>query len=366
MAVNLKVDPNDRIWLLWSSSVRVEKHPNQDKTVGRVRLNRMPNAPVNIDSMVSLPSNVKLSAVPQQAGKAARSDDSVQTSVCFSCGRTVLPSRKHQLLYKTVILHFEQLLSVLGVRSDPQVPRGGFGSGGGGGSPFAERKLQWPPQPDVVAALGGVGLGGYYGPLGPKSTHNDPKKRKKKRGQGGEDAPPEPTAEDLEIPPVLRLLHPQLALHDYRTYRNDPLFLYKSTPVCEDCFLVYAETASAHLEPSSVSSAVLTQHTGLHHPLEHADRRAMFHSKGRLSPLSGRHGRSGGGGHGGGQSSRGGQSGYGDPSWEDSRGPGGGSMSRGGRSGGGSRRRGRHLLLSVGAHPPPRAGPPCRPSRCRC
>jgi hypothetical protein len=36
-----------------------------------------------------------------------------------------------------------------------------------------------------------------------------------------------------------------MAAAEYRRYRRDPLFLYKSTTICEDCWLVYAETSGA-------------------------------------------------------------------------------------------------------------------------
>ena len=36
-----------------------------------------------------------------------------------------------------------------------------------------------------------------------------------------------------------------MAAQEYRRYRRDPLFLYKSTTICEDCWLVYAETSGA-------------------------------------------------------------------------------------------------------------------------
>jgi hypothetical protein len=39
--------------------------------------------------------------------------------------------------------------------------------------------------------------------------------------------------------------HPNMAAAEYRRYRRDPLFLYKSTTICEDCWLVYAETSGA-------------------------------------------------------------------------------------------------------------------------
>ena len=50
--------------------------------------------------------------------------------------------------------------------------------------------------------------------------------------------------EDIEIPPLLRTLHPMLSCKDYRRYRRDPIFLFKLLRVCEQCYLVYAQVAS--------------------------------------------------------------------------------------------------------------------------
>jgi len=50
---------------------------------------------------------------------------------------------------------------------------------------------------------------------------------------------------DITIPPIIRHVHPELSLSVYKKYRRDPLFMYKTVVVCEDCFLVYAELSSA-------------------------------------------------------------------------------------------------------------------------
>ena len=52
----------------------------------------------------------------------------------------------------------------------------------------------------------------------------------------------------MEIPPLLRALHPKLKVADYRRYVRDPLFTFKSTSVCENCYLVFADVAGAALD----------------------------------------------------------------------------------------------------------------------
>ena len=88
--------------------------------------------------------------------------------------------------------------------------------------------------------------------------------------------------EDLVIPPVLRLAHPNMAVTEYRKYRRDPLFLYKSTMICEDCWLVYAETSGASSTNMGGSGGVASMMSSL-------SMSRSFDSR-RLSPLSRRHG----------------------------------------------------------------------------
>jgi len=45
----------------------------------------------------------------------------------------------------------------------------------------------------------------------------------------------------LEVPSVLRLLHPKMGPAEYRWMRSDPLFMFRTARVCEACFLVYAQ-----------------------------------------------------------------------------------------------------------------------------
>eukprot|EP00941_MAST-03F_sp_MAST-3F-sp1_P000204 g204.t1 len=51
----------------------------------------------------------------------------------------------------------------------------------------------------------------------------------------------------IVIPPVVSTVHPKLAVDDYLRYRRDPLFLFKTTSVCENCFLAYADIAVADM-----------------------------------------------------------------------------------------------------------------------
>ncbi|CAM9487733.1 unnamed protein product, partial [Discosporangium mesarthrocarpum] len=84
--------------------------------------------------------------------------------------------------------------------------------------------VEWPPSHEVITAAGGVGFGQLVKEDAPNMSHI--------------------TAEDVVIPPVIRQLHPKLAARSYKRHRQDPLFLYKTASVCEECYLVFAELAS--------------------------------------------------------------------------------------------------------------------------
>ena len=73
-----------------------------------------------------------------------------------------------------------------------------------------------------------------------------------------------------------------MAVTEYRKYRRDPLFLYKSTMICEDCWLVYAETSGASSTNMGGSGGVASMMSSL-------SMSRSFDSR-RLSPLSRRHG----------------------------------------------------------------------------
>ena len=277
LAGNFKVDPKDRVWFLWATSLRIE-HTGELSPRSHKRLLKegiTPGAPVNIDALLSIPSTVRITTSIPKAGAPPISTTGTTLFDCPSCGRSVQPDFCHKVSYKTIVEHFNQLLSIMGAGSFER-SRGSIDMG-----PLPQDGLAWPPDPEVVAALGGVGLGGALGPLA--KTH----------GGHGRNGPSIPNEEDLVIPPVLRIAHPNMAAAEYRRYRRDPLFLYKSTMICEDCWLVYAETSGA-------SSTSLGGSGGVSSMLSSLSMSRSMDSR-RLSPLSRR---GGGRGDGHGQSRR--------------------------------------------------------------
>ena len=235
MAVNMKVDPNDKIWFMWCSSCRVKHTGNMSPRTRSMKNKNLGNSSVNIDALMKLPRNVRIQNVSLQPGKKMIPAGSVKLFDCPSCGRSVQPELKHPINYKVAVGHFDQLLMVMG-------------AGQFGGDP---KQLAWPPDPEVIAALGGVGLGGAEGPFG-KKLHGAGHHHHHHHHHG---PPPMPPNEDLEIPPVLRITHPKMTCNEYKRYRRDPLFLYKQLYVCEDCWLVYAETSEENGQQNIQASA---------------------------------------------------------------------------------------------------------------
>jgi len=202
---NYKIDSNDKIWLLWNSSLRLEGESFTPKASGEL----IPKGPLNIDTVVRLPPHVRL------GGKHFNP----ATYLCYGCGKNCPVEQKYTVPYKTVILHFEQLLALL--QRELRVKQELTGN--------TALEIEWPPAPEVIEAWGG-GLNVGFPDI---AVEDD------------EDNSGAPSAEEVEIPPVLRCLHPKLKVDDYRRYKNDPLFMYKSVTVCEDCTLVYAEVMSS-------------------------------------------------------------------------------------------------------------------------
>ncbi|CAM9149968.1 unnamed protein product [Ectocarpus sp. 8 AP-2014] len=214
MSLNFKIDSRDRVWLLWSNSIRLasEMPPGRESftCVG---------GPINIGELVKISSEVTL-----QQGAAHHREEikSPAIGTCSSCGKTSSGSNFHAVHYKTIIAHFEQVVDL--VSCDPANRTG---------------VVEWPPSAEILEAAGGVGFGDIS-----LATNADPSTI---------------ATEDVVVPPIIRSLHPKLAAEGYERHRRDPLFLYKTAFVCESCFLVYAELAS--LAFRATGRQALTDHT---------------------------------------------------------------------------------------------------------
>ena len=248
MVVYFKVDINDDIWVLFTSSLRL------DGAVGAIDANgcsqtalQLPppttptctttgtllqplgsnanncigsasSMPLNINSIVKLGPNIKLNPKANHDPSKIL-DNEVTLSYCPSCGLDVSDEHFYPVPYKTIISHFEHAIDMM---------KDELG---------LDRLIEWPPDRQLIEAAGGVGFGAY--------TRSE---ASTSRRAGNAKAVSELPEEDTLIPPVIRQIHGRLKAQGYRRYRNDPLFLHRNSNVCEQCFLSYAQLASTSFQ----------------------------------------------------------------------------------------------------------------------
>jgi hypothetical protein len=203
LVLNFKVDSRDKLWLLFSTSIRSCAPPANfgDKPERNRSL-------LNIDNVLNLPKTVNLN--PTRSYEHLKQKKTVN---CVSCACETLEDLRHPINYKTIVKHYEHVLHLVAEMSDPFVP------------------LKWPPADDIIQAAGGVGFGCL---VLPSADEYLGKARKMDLTKPLE-------TDELRIPPILRYLHPLLSAKSFHQCRKDPLFLYKNVTVCENCYLVYAE-----------------------------------------------------------------------------------------------------------------------------
>ena len=230
IVLNFKVDSRDKIWLLYSTSIRcIDMLEYTNPTDAAATLQRQL---VNIDSVVSLSNNVHLN--PCKTYEKIVPKKRVR---CLSCARDTLDDMRHAVTYKAIIEHYEHILHLLtdSSHSGPEVPRN-------------ERMISWPPDAQLIEAAGGVGFGCLYiTDVGELMTPAQVMHYTKQRH-----------VKDLKIPPVLHNIHYKMSLTSFERCRHDPLFLYKTVMVCEPCFLVYAEFTSMLLRMGQDLTKLLT------------------------------------------------------------------------------------------------------------
>lgn len=213
MVLHLKVDSKDRIWLLYSSSIRTfVSNITLDQSVEfAMEDHHMPqegdnlsNTPLNIEDVIKLSPKIKLSQMANH-DTAIDISNTKEYRYCPSCSLVQLEENFHPVPYKTVVTHFEQVM--------------------------LKSTTQWPPPKEIIKSAGGVGFGKLA--------------RSEKVDSANEILLDE---EDLLIPPVIRHFHKRLKAEGYRRYRSDPLFLHKHCSLCESCFLSYANLVSTSFQ----------------------------------------------------------------------------------------------------------------------
>jgi hypothetical protein len=227
IVMNFKVDSRDKIWLLYTTSIRL--NDMLEGTAANASLHATGNRKtlVNIGSAVTIPNTINLNP--------SRSYDKVLTKQrirCISCAKETLDDMRHPVTYKSIIKHYEHVIHIMTEICANQ----------------HTTVLDWPPDQDIVEAAGGVGFGCI------DMVPDDDALAKSTRMELSKPL----EADDLRIPPILRYLHPKLTGTAYYKCRRDPLFLYKTATVCEPCFLVFAEFTTMLLRMGGDLSKLLT------------------------------------------------------------------------------------------------------------
>lgn len=249
VVINFKVDSRDKLWMMYSTSIRVQS-PNSQNSKQPDQSRKL----VNIDSILSIPDTINLNP-SKSYDKLNIKRDRIR---CISCTKESLDSLRHPITYKSVVKHYEHVLHLVAELA---------GRNG-------DKIFNWPPDEEVVEAAGGVG----FGCLQLVSEYDG-------LFQGGKIDMKKPLEQDeLKIPPLLRYIHPKLTALNFARCRKDPLFLYKTVTVCESCYLVYAEfmtmvlrlgqDLTKLLKPDPAAVAFIADNSSLARPSS-ADWRAM-------------------------------------------------------------------------------------------
>jgi hypothetical protein len=106
IVLTFKVDSRDKLWLLYTTSIRVNTStavlPSEKQAVTR--------SLVNIDSVVSLPESVNLNP-----NKSYQKFGQNRTRVrCVSCSNDSLETMRHPVSYKSIVKHYEHVLHLVG------------------------------------------------------------------------------------------------------------------------------------------------------------------------------------------------------------------------------------------------------------
>jgi hypothetical protein len=226
IVLNFKVDSRDKVWLLYSTSIRCSTPPTVfgNDPISNPLL-------VNIDNVLSLPSTVYLN--PNRSYDKIKPKREIQ---CLSCGTKTLEDLRHPMQYKTIIKHYEHVLYLIQEMTEPG------------------EVLRWPPNSDIINAAGGVG----FGCLAMPSVAGDEFLSKPKKM----DLTKPLEVDELRIPPIIRYIHPKLSARSYQQCRKDPLFLYKTIMLCENCYLIYAEFTTMLLRVGSDLTKLFTRSDG--------------------------------------------------------------------------------------------------------
>jgi hypothetical protein len=243
IVLNFKVDSRDKIWFLYSTSIRSMDMLEYNPLSGGETVRR---SLVNIDSVVSLADSVHLNPIKTYEKIVPKS-----LITCLSCAKETLEDARHPITYKQIMKHYEHVLLIL--QSSSSAFHGNKKEG----------TVIWPPDAEVLQATGNVGFGCMQLDHHEEFRVNTPSSHHHQHHShshtGSHSAPSigngyrrtmtlkHKKLRDVSIPPILSYLHTKLSPDTFERCKTDPLFQNKTVLVCEDCYLVYAEFATMML-----------------------------------------------------------------------------------------------------------------------
>ncbi|KAH7474667.1 uncharacterized protein KRP23_8790 [Phytophthora ramorum] len=241
MVLRIQVDVDDRLWLLWSSSLRlqpllgiVSTMITSDTPTGEPAIR-----PLDIVSDAKVPafafaqgSGGGLVSLSSTSSPEVNEDPRPGQTRCASCAQVVAHRALLPTTYKAVLAHFQHVLKFVRESANEE----------------NHVAIEWPPDERVVQQAGGVGFGilRHLKSVSSSSDDNGGPKVGSALGPKGRQG------RELLVPPVIRYLHPTLRVEDFARHRQDPIFLHKTVGVCERCCLVYADYATASLEANAL------------------------------------------------------------------------------------------------------------------
>lgn len=213
MAANFKVDSRDKVWLLYTTSIRCN-NSNDTFMKSLPQASLLEKRLINMENVLSLPENIVLSS--------SLSCELVKVKkrlTCLSCNTDTVDDKTYPVHYKSIIKQHEYFLNVA--------------------KEHAERNdlddIEYPPTSDeVIQATNGVGFGCLHQHL---KSKDDSTALTRHHG----DPPIKPNYSITEIPPMILNANPKLDLETFTSLCDDSEFLQQTINLCESCCLVYSE-----------------------------------------------------------------------------------------------------------------------------
>ena len=111
IVVNFKVDSRDKLWLMYTTSIRLQSNDALETVEQAMMHFRGPKNLVSLGSGVCLPDVINLN--PQPTHNDDKGTKSQRTRVrCVSCSNETLDDVRHTVTYKSVLKHYEHVLQV--------------------------------------------------------------------------------------------------------------------------------------------------------------------------------------------------------------------------------------------------------------